>query len=131
MKGKLVTLVAVVAVFAMTGCGGKKLACTNSNNIAGIEMNSKVEISFKGDKMNTMKVIMDVKVPDEYKDQKQDLIDELKELDADMKVTETKDGVRAEMTADEDYFKELDIDSTTVSYDELKELFTKQGYTCK
>lgn len=131
MKGKLVALVAVAAVFIMTGCGGKNLTCTNSNDLAGIEMNSTVKISFKGDKMNDMKVIIDVKVPDEYKDQKQDLIDELKELDEDIKVTETKDGVKAEMTADEDYFKELDIDSTSVTYDELKEAFTKQGYTCK
>lgn len=131
MKGKLVALVAIVSVFVMTGCGGKKLTCTSSNNLAGIEMNSTVEVSFKGDKMNDMKVIIDVKVPDEYKDQKQDLIDELKELDEDIKVSETKDGVRAEMTADEDYFKELNIDSTTVTYDELKEAFTKQNYTCK
>ncbi len=131
MKGKLVALVAVVAVFVMTGCGSKTLTCTNQNNMAGIEMNSTVKVNFKGDKMDDMKVIMEVKVPDEYKDQKQDLIDELKEIDENIKVTETKDGVKAEMTADEDYFKELNIDSTTVTYDELKEAFTKQSYTCK
>ena len=129
MKGKLVALVALVSVFVMTGCGGKNLTCTTSNDIAGIEMNSTVKISFKGDKMNDMKVIIDVKVPDEYKDQKQDLVDELKELDENIKVTETKDGVKAEMTADEDYFKQLNIDSETVTYDDLKKAFEAQKYT--
>lgn len=131
MKKGILVLSSLVALIGITGCGGKKLTCTMENNSLGLEMTQKVEVTFKKDKIDDMKVIMDVKVPDEYKDQKQELIDELKDLEEGMKVTETKDGIRAEMTAGEDDFKELNIDSETVSYEDVKKAFEAQKYTCK
>lgn len=131
MKKGILVISSLVALIGLTGCGGKKLTCTMENNSLGLEMSQKVEITFKKDKIDDMKIVMDVKVPDEYKDQKQDLIDELKDLDEGMKVTETKDGIRAEMTADDDDFKEFNIDGESVSYDEVKKAFEAKNYTCK
>lgn len=130
MKKGILVLSSLVALVGLTGCG-KKLTCTMENNSLGLEMKQKVEVKFKGDTVDTMKVSMDITVPDEYKDKKQELIDMFKEEDDSIKVTETKNGIRIEADNDSDIFAEMDINGKEASYDDVKKAFEANKYTCK
>lgn len=130
MKKGILVISSLVALVGLTGCG-KKLTCTMENNSLGLEMKQKVEVKFKGDTVDTMKVSMDITVPDEYKDRKQELIDMFKEEDDSIKVTETKNGIRIEADNDSDIFAEMDINGKEASYDDVKKAFEAQKYTCK
>ncbi len=131
MKKAKIILPALVTLLALTGCGGKKLTCTMSQDSMGMEMKNTVNVTFKDDAFDSMNVVMDITVPEEYADSKQELIDTFKESEEDMKVTETKNGIRLEMSSESEYFEELDVDKDTVTYDQLKALFEDEGYTCK
>ena len=102
-----------------------------SQDSMGMEMKNTVNVTFKDDAFDSMNVVMDITVPEEYADSKQELIDTFKESEEDMKVTETKNGIRLEMSSESEYFEELDVDKDTVTYDQLKALFEDEGYTCK
>lgn len=130
MKKGILVLSSLVALVGLTGCG-KKLTCTMDNSQSGLEASSKVEVKFKGDNVDSMKVSMDITVPEEYKDEKQGLIDMFKESYEDVKVTETKNGIRIEADENNSAFAGLDIKDKTVSYDDVKKAFEGQGYTCK
>lgn len=132
MKKGILVISSLVALVGLTGCG-KKLTCTMENSQLGLEMKQKVEVKFKGDTVDTMKIAMDIVVPDKYKDQKQELIDSFKEEDENMKVTETKDGIRieADSSSDSSLFDEFDVEGKEASYDDVKKAFEAQGYTCK
>lgn len=130
MKKGVLVLSSLVALVGLTGCG-KKLTCTMENSQSGLEMKQNVEIKFKDDSVDTMKVTMDITIPDEYKDEKQELIDMFKEEDENIKVTETNDGIRVEADENSDLFADMDIKDKEVSYDDAKKAFENQGYTCK
>ena len=129
-KGKLI-VPALVTLVTLTGCGGKKLTCTIAEDTLGMKTNMSVEITFKDDKIDKMNTTVDMALPDEYKDQKQTLIDTLKDSNENMKVTETKDGIRATMSGSISMAGELDLDDEIVTYDDVKKELEDQGYTCK
>ncbi len=133
MKKGLLVLSSLAALVVMTGCGGKKLTCTMDNNSLGLETKSTVEVKFKKDVVDSMKVAMDITIPDEYKDQKDELIEEFKKSEENVKVTETKNGIKveADSSSNSDFFDDLDFDDKEVSYDDAKKAFEAQGYTCK
>lgn len=130
-KGKLLLALPIVAL-ALTGCGGSKtLTCTNSTTTSGMETKSTVEIKFNKNTVDAMNVTMDMKVPDEYKDQKQTLIDTLKTSMKGMDVSETKDGIRIKADSNSEYFDSFNIDKKNAKYDDAKKAFEAQGYKCK
>ncbi len=128
MKKGILILLAVVAVFGMTGCGEKKLTCKIDNSQLGLEANSTVEIKFKKDTVDSMKVSMDIVVPDEYQDEKKDLMDMFKESYENIKVTETNSGIRIESDGNSSDFV---VSGVTGSYGDVKKDFEDLGYTCK
>ena len=129
-KGKLVVL-ALVTLVTLTGCGGKKLACTMSEKTLGIQNNMSVEVTFKDNKVDKMKAIVDMVLPNEYKEQKQTLIDNIKDSNENIEVIETKDGIRTTISGSSDMAGELDLNEDIVTYDDVKKEFEAQGYTCK
>ena len=129
-KGKLVVL-ALVTLVTLTGCGGKKLACTMSEKTLGIQNNMSVEVTFKDNKVDKMKAIVDMVLPDEYKEQKQTLIDNIKDSNENMEVIETKDGIRTTISGGSDMIGELNLDDDITTYEDFKKHFEAQGYTCK
>lgn len=125
-KGKLLAA-SLLVLFTMTGCGGKKLTCTNEIKESGIEMNQKIDVNFKGDKVDSMKISIDVTLPDSLKDQKQTMIDSVKEEVKEAKVTETKNGFKVTGSADA---KDLGTDNEA-KYDDVKKTLEATGYKCK
>lgn len=125
-KGKLLAA-SLLVLLTMTGCGGKKLTCTNEIKESGIEMNQKIDVNFKGDKVDSMKISIDVTLPDSLKDQKQTMIDSVKEEVKEAKVTETKNGFKVTGSADA---KDLGTDNEA-KYDDVKKTLEATGYKCK
>lgn len=124
----------IVAVLVLSGCGNenKTLTCTMDTQMSGMETKATVDIKFNDDKIDTMKVTMDMDLPEEYKDQKQTLIDTFEKSGSGMKAEETEKGIR--ITADQDSKYVADtfgIKGKEADYDEVKEAFESQNYTCK
>lgn len=125
-KGKLLAA-SLLVLLTMTGCGGKKLTCTNEIKESGVEMEQKIEVNFKGNKVDSMKVSVDVALPDSLKDQKQTMIDSVKGEIKDAKVKETKDGFKVEGSMDA---KTLGTNNEA-KYDDVKKAIEATGYKCK
>ena len=113
----------------MTGCGGKKLTCTSETNSLGMEMKQTIDVNFKGDKVNGMKIAIDVTLPDSMKEQKKTIIESFKKEDTvkDAKVKETKNGFKVTGSADAE---DLGADNEA-KYDDVKKALEANGYKCK
>ena len=131
MKKTKLVVPALITLVTLTGCGGKKLTCTMSEKTLGIQNNMSVVVTFKNNKVDKMKATVDMILPDEYKDQKQTLIDTLKDSNKNIEVIETKDGIRTTISGNSDMAGELDLDDEIVTYDDVKKEFEEQGYNCK
>lgn len=132
MKKSKMAILSILAVVLLTGCGGKdSITCTMSSTQSGMTTKQKIEVKLENDKVDTMKVTMDIAIPDEYKDQKQTMIDTFKQMGTGMDVKETEEGIR--VTADESssFFDSYNIKEGKVSYDEIKEAFESQNYECE
>ena len=131
MKGIKIGLLTFCSLAVLTGCGNKNLSCTMESSTSGMNTTNNVEINFKNDKVEKMKVVMDIEVHDEYKDQKQTLIDSLKQADKTMEVKETKKGIQ--VTADENssYFSKLNLNDNKAKYSDVKKALEDGGFTCK
>ena len=131
MKKIKMVILPIIAVLVLSGCGSKNLTCTMSTTTSGMKTDSTVEIGLKSNKVETMKVTIDVEIPDEYKDQKQTIIETFENMGTGMKAKETDKGIR--VTADENssFFDAYNIKDGKVKYDDIKEAFEAQNYTCK
>ncbi len=127
-KGKWLAA-SLLVLLTMTGCGSKGLTCTSESNSLGMEMKNTIKVNFKGDKVDSMKVTVDVTLPDSLKDQKQTMIDSFKENGdvENAKVTETKNGFKVEGSANA---KDLGTDNNA-KYDDVKKALEGSGYKCK
>ena len=56
LKGLLVAIFMLVILLALTGCGDK-LVATRETEEAGMSFEEKIEVSFKDDKVNKVKMI--------------------------------------------------------------------------
>jgi len=131
MKKLKMVILPLVAVLILSGCGNKSLTCTMSATESGMKTNQKVEINLKNNKVDTMKVTIDVEIPDEYADQKQSIMNAFKELGTGMEVEETEKGIKVTADQDSSYFDAYNIKDGKVKYDDIKEAFESQNYTCK
>ena len=127
-KGKWLAA-SLLVLLTMTGCGSKGLTCTSESNSLGMEMKNTIKVNFKGNKVDSMKVTVDVTLPDSLKDQKQTMIDSFKENGdvENAKVTETKNGFKVEGSANA---KDLGTDNNA-KYDDVKKALEGSGYKCK
>ena len=127
-KGKWLAA-SLLVLLTMTGCGSKGLTCTSESNSLGMEMKNTIKVNFKGDKVDSMKVTVDVTLPDSLKDQKQTMIDSFKENGdvENAKVTETKNGFKVEGSANA---KDLGTDNNAKD-DDVKKALEGSGYKCK
>lgn len=132
-RGKLALLL-VVAMFMVSGCGKEKeLVCTTSATQGGITIEQEVNVKMKGNKVEDVNLDMLVKYPDEYTDeQKNTLFETYKAQESvlDMKAEKADNGIRLTAGKDSKYFDDVDF-SEKISFDDLKEQYEKQGYTCK
>lgn len=128
MKKKLFAAVTVAAIpLLLTGCGGKKLTCTEKNDSG--EM--KQVLVFKGDKVSSWK--MEIVANDVSNDIKEsELCNDIKKDDYVKSCSGSiKNGKATIKTT-------LDIEKTKKAsgysderYKKMKESFEKDGFTCK
>ncbi|MCI8544837.1 MAG: hypothetical protein HFH09_01240 [Bacilli bacterium] len=127
-KGKWL-VASLLVLLTMTGCGSKSLTCTSETNSLGMEMKSTISSEFKGDKLNSMKVTVDVKLPESMMSQKKTIMESFEKENTvkEAKVKETKDGFKVEGSADA---KSLGTDNNA-KYDDVKKTLESAGYKCK
>lgn len=66
MKKILMFLVAVVAMFCLTGCGTETLKCTMSQSQTGMSMDQKVDATFVNNEVTKMNMKIDVTLEESY-----------------------------------------------------------------
>jgi len=129
--GAIGIIAIIVLILFLTGVlGGTKLTCTKEDSFMGMTMKESAVISFKDDKPNsaTFKETIDYGTNSYYKESlKEDFEDELEDY--------KEDGLDAQLISDDTSYtlviKYKKDDLGTTSYEETKQEFEEDGYTCK
>lgn len=129
VKSALLLAVLAVILFALTGCGNKLVATkTESDSMFG-EYKETVEVSFKNDKADKIKMTMEFEDEDKAKS-----LAELYELAAgsiDGLEVEQK-GKKVTITMDPDTFAEEEgLDEDELTKESIKKALEEAGYTVK
>ncbi len=145
MKKLRVLSVLFLFTIIVTGCGGEKtLTCTKSDDSTGMTMNQNIVTTFKSNKATKVDMSIDVVVDDQYKSQIGNIESSLKKQFSSYEEqkgvtfkTSTKDKtVNVNIVADLEKMddaarKKLNITATDEKYDDVKEDFEDEGYSCK
>lgn len=138
-----------VACLSLSGCGKKVLTCSTNQEQSGLSMDQTVEVTFNGDKVSNVKLIVDSKatsdtiknnwktfastLDSQFPDSNKEgitLTKENKEADYTYKITIDVDVAKAK---DED-LAEYNLDGLADAegtYDSVKEEAENSGFTCK
>jgi len=123
LKGAIIAILMLIMVVALTGCGNK-LVATKTTTEDGVEMKEKHEISFKGDKLDSIKMTY------EFSDEASAAM-----MGGFMKLAfpETEiDGKKVTMNLNaEDYASEFGDTEEDKTKDAIKASLEAEGYTVK
>lgn len=130
LKIMLVVAFLSIALFALTGCGNKLVATRESEEM-GMKMKEKVEISFKNDKINKVKMT--------YTFDDKDTAESMKSLfSLGFTMSGSSDGVKIKQSGkkviielDGEAYADMESEYEDLSKDELKEALEEDGYTVK
>lgn len=140
-KSVMLGAVFLVALVTLTGCGGKKLTCTMTED----KNTSKAVIEFKKDEVSFMKVeeVTELDTEEEAEQAKQ-LMDAMSGLagdDSGMKIETKRNGKKVTMIMSVDYSKlseeekkdslNEEFDDADLTYDGIKKKLEEQGFSCK
>ena len=130
LKGLLVAIFMLVILLALTGCGDK-LVATRETEEAGMSFEEKIEVSFKDDKVNKVKMTytFDSKEQAEAMESLFTLGMSMNEETANFDIKQS--GKKIIMEADAKAYAEMAGDEVDISKDELREQFEEEGYTVK
>lgn len=140
---KVLLFVALIAtmLFALTGCGSKLVATktteTEDMNGEAMKYDEKIEVSFKKDKVNKVKMTYTFDNKDQakkYVDMYNALVQLSKSMGGDeVQLPEAKQsGKSVVMTFDAKAYAEFaDDDEADMTRDEIKKTLEEQGYTVK
>lgn len=151
MKKVKFLLMGILVVFCFTGCGGKKLVCSQSKTEDGMKQNVEVTINFDGEKASKVKMDMGFEATTaEAKEQFNESLDFLDEIfidsfkntpgiTASSKTDKNKSKYSYTMEIDlkkisKDVADDLDMDEFTdasATYDSIKKSAEEEGFTCK
>lgn len=128
------------AALLLTGCGGKTLKCTRTEEESGMKMSEEIVAKFKEDKISSIVLNAEIEVPDDMKELmdafKSSLEEEFKGdnyKDAKVKI-ETKDNriiAKVEMDATKLTKEQLEDINLKDTFEEAKKSLEEQGYSCK
>lgn len=132
-----------VMLLSLTGCGGKTLTCTNTQEQTGMTMQAEVKVSFRNDTASDLNMTVKTDIDDDYADRTSQFAKLLEEqyssyedsgFDVDVKstnntVTLTLGADFAHMTDEEK--ENLGFDSSDNSYDAVKDSLEDSGFTCR
>lgn len=138
-----------IACLSLSGCGKKVLTCSANQEQSGLSMDQTVEITFNGNKVSNVKLVVDSKatsdiiknnwdtfastLDSQFPDSNKEgitLTKENKEADHTYKITIDVDVAKAK---DED-LSEYNLDGLADAegtYDSVKEEAEKSGFTCE
>lgn len=124
-------LILLFIVLLLTGCGNKKtLTCTSIDEASTLKKYSTLTIKVNENKIDDMKFVVDIIFPQEYQNQRQAMINEIKTSKPYMQAVLITDGIRLITEDKNDSFIGIPTDQE-ISYNELKEVLELQDYTCK
>lgn len=143
MKKIMMTLVAVVMMFVLTGCGTETLTCTMSQTQTGMTMDQEMNATF----VNNEVTKMDINIKAELDEAYVSAMDQIKSsVEANLKQYKDNGG-KVEITSEGNVINaKVDFDLSKMSKDQKKKLnmvdvygtksatakeLEKQGYTCK
>lgn len=135
MKARHIIMIIVLVIFASImfslkdAKNTKKLVCSVDSDFQGMKSKINLDIKIKEQKIKDMDIVIDAILPDEYMNQKQEIINSIS-ASGKMEATSTKDGIRFTSGIGSEYFKSLGVNINT-SYNELKEALELQGFSCK
>jgi len=123
LKGVIFSILMLVMVVALTGCGNK-LVATKTSTEDGVEINEKHEIKFKGDKLDSIKMIY------EFSDEAS-----AAEMGEFMQLAFPEveiDGKKVTMNlSPEDYAAGFEESEEDITKESIKALLEEEGYTVK
>ncbi len=140
MKKVLMSGTLLVCMVMLSGCGSKTLTCTDEVTSDGMgTTTTKVELTFKKDKISKAKTSATMVVEDAYKSYISFMKSSLEST------LENQNGVTYKVTVNDNKLdavaeyniSKLDSDTTisganqSLSYDDAKKYFEDSGYTCK
>lgn len=130
LKALLLVAFMLVTLLALTGCGDK-LVATRETEEMGVKMEEEIEVSFKDDKVNKVKMTytFDSKEQAEAMESLLSLGMSMNEETANFDIKQS--GKKIIMEADAKAYAEMAGDDVDISKDELREQFEDQGYTVK
>ena len=132
-------IIAIVILFASGIIGSKKLTCTIEESTMGINMKQELKFQFKRNSVNKVdgKMIVDYGDKAEYKEIfEETLKEELEDFKEDGITSEIKSNdtsMTLTFKAEKDKLKDAlgMYEDDGSSYDEVKEYYEDEGYTCK
>lgn len=145
MKKIFMTLVAVVMMFILTGCGTETLTCTMNSEETGMTMDQNINATFVNNEVTDMNMKIDLNLDEEYapyaETMKTTLEEEYKTFsDNGGKVAVTGEGNVININIDLNFKDMTDKQKENLDIDFLDTFGTKeatakdlesQGYTCK
>lgn len=130
LKSLLLVSFMLVILLALTGCGDK-LVATRETEEMGMKMEEKIEVSFKDDKVNKVKMTYTFDSKEQAEAMKSlftlgmSMNGETTNLDIKQK------GKKLTIEADAEAYAELAGEDVDISKDELREQLEEEGYTVK
>lgn len=143
MKKVMMTLVAFVMMFVLTGCGTETLSCTMSQNQSGIKMNQEINATFVNNEVTKMYINVNAELDESY-------VSAMEQIKASVETNlkQYKDnGGKLDITTEGNTINaRVDFDLANMSKEQKKNLnmvdvygtksatakeLEKQGYTCK
>lgn len=140
---KVVKLIGTLGcVLLLCGCGSKKMSCTMDTDDEVMKSNVLMNVSFKKNSIDTIKISSNYEIKDEYKDIVQtikDSYDEVynisnKNIKYKSSLNDNKIDINLELKypkLDDDAKTKLGLNDFSGNRDEVKTKLSDLGYTCK
>lgn len=140
---KVVKLIGTLGcVLLLCGCGSKKMSCTMNTDDEVMKSNVLMNVSFKKNSIDTIKISSNYEIKDEYKDIVQtikDSYDEVynisnKNIKYKSSLNDNKIDINLELKypkLDDDAKTKLGLNDFSGNRDEVKTKLSDLGYTCK
>lgn len=126
----LIIIVLIITFTIVDSIGVKELTCTAKGKSSDIKTSSKLEIKVKNQKIKDMKFTLDMILPKDQQNQKEDYINMVRQTKPYMSASVIDNGVRFVTKMQNGSFIGIDADQE-MTISELKEVLEVQGYSCK
>jgi len=130
LKELLLVAFMAVVLFTLTGCGNK-LVATRETEEMGMKWEEKVEIKFKGDKVDSVKMTYTFDDKETAESMKSLLSLGLSMSEEDMGMEVKQSGKKVIMELDAEAYADMEGADLEVSKDELREELEEEGYKVK